>query len=294
MEGTPSANNGSSGTSLENQLLATKLYVPPLRPDTVPRQRLTGVLDEGVKGKLTLVSAPAGSGKSTLLSEWSLRSELPVAWVSLDEGDNDAARFLAYLVAALQKVRTGVGENALAALRSLQPPSVELLLTALVNDMAAILEDFALVLDDYHVIENRSIHDAITFLLEHLPPQMHLIVASRTDPPLPLARWLARGQLIRLTADDLRFADDEAAYLLEETMGLDLSADDVAALGKRTEGWAAGLQLAALSLRGREDIRGFVDAFSGQHPLSARLPRPRGARAAAGGRQSILAEDLRP
>jgi LuxR family maltose regulon positive regulatory protein len=244
-------------------LLQTKLYIPPVRPELVPRPRLIGQLDAGLHRKLTLVSAPAGFGKTTLLSEWVGSCGRPVGWVSLDESDNDPARFLAYFVVALQTIETDIGEGVLSAFQAPQPPPMESLLTALVNDIAAIPDPFVLVLDDYHLITAQPIHDALTFLLDHLPPQMHLVIASRADPPLAVARLRGRGQLTELRQTDLRFTPDEAAAFLNQVMGLELSADDVAALASRTEGWIAGLQMAAVSMQGQEDIASFVHAFTG-------------------------------
>ena len=246
-------------------LLATKLYVPSIKPSLVTRRRLTERLNEGVKGKLTLLSAPAGFGKTTLLGEWRLQNDLPVAWISLDDGDNDLGLFLAYLVAALSSLPAGVEEDVLKPLHSPQPPLVESVLTSLVNDIASISEDFAFVLDDYHVINTRPVHDAVAFLLEHMPPQMHLIIASRTDPPLLLTRLLAGGHLTKLSATDLRFTLKEAVAFLNNAMGIDLSPRDVATLEERTEGWIAGLQLAALSMQGRQDIPEFVATFAGSN-----------------------------
>src|SRR5215203_1513208 len=249
-------------------LLTTKLYVPRAHPNLVPRPRLGALLAEGMNRKLTLISAPAGFGKTTLLSEWRmihLGGERPLAWVSLEEADNDPSRFLSYLVTTLQTIEAGIGNAVLASLRSPQPPTVESVLTALINDIVALPGEFVLVLDDYHVIETRLIHDVITFLLEHMPPQMHLVIASRNDPPLPLARLRARGQMTELRAADLRFTPEEAGAFLTDMMALDLSTSDVKALERRTEGWIAGLQLAALSMRGREDISGFIEAFTGSN-----------------------------
>ena len=216
--------------------------------------------------KLTLISAPAGFGKTTLLSEWRmmhLSGEYPLAWVSLEEADNEPMRFLSYLIAALQTIDPDIGEVALLSLRSPRPSPVGSVLTSLINEIASIPQDFVLVLDDYHVIESRAIHDAVTFLLEHMPPQMHLVIASRTEPHLPLSRLRAGGQITELRATDLRFTSEEAAAFLIDAMGLDLSAEDVAALVARTEGWIAGLQLAALSMQRREDIADFIAAFTG-------------------------------
>jgi LuxR family maltose regulon positive regulatory protein len=234
----------------------------------VSRPRLIARLDQGAERKLTLVCAPAGFGKTTLLAEWLARftaSERRAAWVSLDPGDNDPARFWAYVVAALQTIRPGIGANALSLVQSPQPPPIESVLATLINELAALEDDVALVLDDLHVIDAQPIQAAIAFLLEHLPPTTRLVIATREDPPLSLARLRARDQLSELRAADLRFSASEAAEFLNEVMGLNLSAADVAALEERTEGWIAGLQLAALSMRGREDIPGFVRAFAGTH-----------------------------
>jgi LuxR family transcriptional regulator, maltose regulon positive regulatory protein len=242
--------------------------VPRAHPNLVSRPRLAELLAEGINRKLTLVCAPAGFGKTTLLSEWRmihLHSEYPLGWVSLEEADNDPFRFLSYLIAALQAIEAETAEAILASLRSPQPPQIESVLTVLVNEIAAVPKDFALILDDYHVIEAQPIHGAIAFLLEHMPPQMHLVISSRTDPPLPLARLRARGQMTELRAAELRFTPEEAGAFLTDVMALDLSTRDVEALERRTEGWIAGLQLAALSMRGREDISGFIEAFTGSN-----------------------------
>jgi LuxR family maltose regulon positive regulatory protein len=251
-------------------LLTTKLYIPPARPNLVPRPRLIERLDEGLRQghQLTLISAPAGFGKTTLLSEWiHYKGEgippLPVAWVSLDESDNDLTRYMTYFVAALQTVETDIGQGALSAFQAPQPPPIESVLTGLINEIAALQEQFVLVLDDYHVIKAESIHDALTFLLDHLPPQMHLVIATRVDPPLPIARLRGRGQLTELRITDLRFTLNEVAEFLNRVTGLELSEDEVAALASRTEGWIAGLQMAAVSMQGREDITSFIRAFTG-------------------------------
>jgi LuxR family transcriptional regulator, maltose regulon positive regulatory protein len=246
-------------------ILATKLYVPPPRPRVVLRPRLIERLNEGLHRRLTLISAPAGFGKTTLLGEWLAACEREAAWLSLDEGDNDPTRFLAYLVAALRTIAADIGEGVLGALQSPQPPPTESILTALLNEITAIRDDFVLVLDDYHVIDARAVDDALAFLLEHLPPRMHLVIATREDPRLPLARLRARGQLSELRAADLRFAPSEAGEFLKGAMGLDLSAEDIAALETRTEGWIAGLQLAAISMRGHKDATSFIQSFTGSH-----------------------------
>jgi LuxR family transcriptional regulator, maltose regulon positive regulatory protein len=250
---------------MSTPILATKLYIPPPRPKVVLRPRLIERLNEGLHRRLTLISAPAGFGKTTLLSEWLAGCERPAAWLSLDEGDNDPTRFLAYLVAALHTIAPNIGEGVLGVLQSPQLPPTESILTALLNEITTLPDDFVLVLDDYHVIDARAVDDALAFLIEHLPPKMYLIIATREDPHLPLARLRVRGQLSELRATDLRFTPSEAAGFLNQAMGLNLSAEDVAALETRTEGWIAGLQLAALSMRGREDVPGFIRAFAGDN-----------------------------
>lgn len=258
-------------------ILATKLYIPPPRPAVVLRPRLIERLNAGLHGKMSLISAPAGFGKTTLVSEWVAVSRKlparPVAWLSLDEDDSDPARFLTYLVAALQTLlpseteKSGpkLGDGALAMLQSPQPPPVESILTALLNEIAAIPDQFILVLDDYHLVDAQPVDEALTFLLQHLPPQMHLVIITREDPPLPLARLRARGQLTELRATDLRFTLSEATEFLTQVMGLNLQAEDITALELRTEGWIAGLQMAALSMQGRADVANFVQAFTGSH-----------------------------
>ena len=247
-------------------ILTTKLFVPPSRPKVVSRPRLMARLNEGLHGKLTLISAPAGFGKTTLISEWlAAPGGRPSAWLSLDERDSDPTRFLTYLVAALQTVVPSVGEGVLATLQSPQPPATETVLTTLLNEISTIPNDFILVLDDYHVIDAQAVDQAIAFLLDHLPSQMHLVITTREDPQLPLPRYRVRGQMTELRAADLRFTPVEAAGFLNQVMGLQLSAEEVNALETRTEGWIAALQLAALSMRGREDVARFVKAFAGDN-----------------------------
>lgn len=250
---------------MSTPILATKLYIPPPRPKVVLRPRLIEHLNEGLHRKLTLISAPAGFGKTTLVSEWCNLQKAQIAWLSLDEGDNDPTRFLAYLVAALQTVVANIGEGVSGVLQFPQPPPIESLLTILINEIITLPDDCVLVLDDYHVVDARSVDHALTFLLEHLPPQMHVVIATREDPDLPLARLRVRNQLTELRATDLRFTPYEAAEFLNETMGLRLSAEDIAALETRTEGWIAGLQLAAISIQGQQDTPRFVKSFTGSH-----------------------------
>jgi LuxR family maltose regulon positive regulatory protein len=246
-------------------ILVTKLYIPRPRPNVVSRSRLLSRLTEGLHGKLTLISAPAGFGKTTLVSEWVAGIEQPTAWLELSEGENDPTRFLTYLVAALRTIGPAIGEGVLSALQSTQPPPMEALLVALLNDVSTIQHPFVLVLDDYHLLDSQAIDQALTFLVEHLPPLMHLVIATREDPALPLARLRARGDLTEVRAADLRFTPDEAAAFLNQVMGLSLSEEDIAALETRTEGWIAGLQLAALSMQGQEDNAGFIRSFTGSH-----------------------------
>jgi LuxR family maltose regulon positive regulatory protein len=250
---------------LRPPLLTTKLYLPPARSHLVPRPRLIERLNAGLTRRLTLISAPAGFGKTTLLSAWIPQSARCVAWVSLDEGDNDPTRFWSYFISAVQMLDRHLGQNALRLLQSPQPPPFDFILTALLNDVTAFRQGFALVLDDYHLIENPAIHQALTFLLEHLPAQVHLIMTTRVDPPLPLSRLRGRGQLLELGVADLRFTWSEVTTFLNEVMGLPLTAQDIAALEQRTEGWIAGLQLAALAMRDQTNLSGFVSAFTGSN-----------------------------
>ncbi|MEM9009324.1 MAG: helix-turn-helix transcriptional regulator, partial [Cyanobacteria bacterium P01_F01_bin.86] len=256
---TPSAKPAPS----ERPLLATKFYRPKWSADLVSRPRLIDRIHP--QRKLTLVSAPAGFGKTTLLAEWAagVSPERSIAWVSLDPSDNDPAIFWTYLIAALHNIQPSLGERSLALLQSPQPPPIESVLMTLLNEISAVETDFVLILDDYHAIATQAIHRGIGFLLNHLPPQMHLIMASRADPPFSLARLRSCGELTELRVADLRFTPDEAAAFLHQVMGLAIAAVEVSALEKRTEGWIAGLQLAALSLQGRADIPDFVAAFSG-------------------------------
>jgi LuxR family maltose regulon positive regulatory protein len=251
-------------------LLATKLFVPRPRPDLVPRPRLVARLDAGLDGgRCSLLSAPAGAGKTSLLAAWVAGLDRPVAWLTLDERDQDFDQVLRYLVAALQTVAPACGRGALAWLDAPQPPPPEVVVTGLVNDLAALPAPGLLVLDDYHLTRAPAVHTAVAFLLDHLPPTLHLVIASREDPPLPLPRLRARHQLVEVRAADLAFGVEEAAAFLGPGMGLRLDEAQVAALVERTEGWPAGLQLAGLALRDRPDPAGFVAAFAGGHRLVA-------------------------
>ena len=246
-------------------LLSTKLHVPPVRAESVSRPRLVEQLDAGLDRKLTLISAPAGFGKTTLLSEWAKRLPARVAWLALDEGDNDPARFWTYLVAALQTVQAGLGQEVLQLLQAPQPPATQTILTVLLNEIAARTQDIILVLDDYHLISQQAVHEGIAFLLEHMPRNVHLVLATRADPPLPTYRLRARAELTELRSEDLRFTAGEAVAFLNATMGLELAREEIEVLEARTEGWIVGLQLAALSLQGRADTHEFITAFGGGH-----------------------------
>jgi LuxR family maltose regulon positive regulatory protein len=257
---------------MSGPLLTTKLFVPPPRPNRVPRPRLIRGLDEGLRlgRRLTLLSAPAGFGKTSLLSDWVSQHKGPVAWLSLDDGDNEPTRFWTYLVAALQTVHADLGQGSLQLLQAAQPPSARGILNPLLNEIAALAQtpptiDIVLVLDDYHLISAPQIQEGIATLLEHQPHNLHLVISTRADPHLPLFRLRARGQLTELRTEDLRFTPGEAAAFLNTVMGLDLAPADVEALEARTEGWIVGLQLAALSLQGRTDARDFIAAFGGSH-----------------------------
>ena len=250
-------------------LIRTKLRPPFSRLELVPRLRLQARIKEGLCGPLTLVTAPAGFGKSTLVASCVADCGMPVAWLSLDKDDNQVGRFLNYLVAALRQADNRVGNEAAQLLATAQQPVPEAILTCLINDLDAIDREFVLVLDDYHFINSQAVHDEVTFLLEHCPRTFHLVIATRSDPPLPLARLRARGQTVELRAAELGFTEPEAAQFLNDVMGLGLDAGSVAALEERTEGWIAGLQMASialqshLSMRDRGDASGFIEGFSG-------------------------------
>jgi LuxR family maltose regulon positive regulatory protein len=246
-------------------LLETKLFLPKAPRGLVRRTRLNRLLDRATESKLLLVSAPAGFGKTTLLADWlaSEREEWAAAWLSLDRGDNDPTSFWTYVIAALQAVEPGLGASERMLLQAPQPPPVEAVLTTLLNAVSTTAGEVVLVLDDYHLIDSREVHDGIAFLLEHLPPQLHVAIATRADPAVPLARLRARGELVEIRAAELRFTPEEAAAYLNERMSLQLTAQDVATLEGRTEGWIAALQLAALSMQGRDDAAGFIASFAG-------------------------------
>ncbi len=255
-------------TTPTDPLLATKLHVPQPPLQLVRRPHLVERLQQAVERPLTLIAAPAGFGKTTLLSTWLEHASLPAAWISLEQDDDDLTRFWSYVFTALARVHQGLGTSALSLLQAstLSPlPPIETVLTVWINDLATLPHEMALVLDDYHLITAPPIHRAVAYLVDHLPPQLHLVMATRADPPLPLARLRTRGHLTEIRAADLRFTSEEVIAFLTQALGPHLSSEDIAALEARTEGWIAGLQLAALSMQGRKDIPGFLQAFSGSH-----------------------------
>lgn len=253
---------------LAPDILQTKLTPPPARTDRVSRPRLTQRVSASLECPLVLVCAPAGYGKTSLLGEWLVAEAgrtAAVAWLSLDDDDNDPTRFLTYLVSALTGAGVMDGDNLLSLMHSPQPPAAKVLLTAVLSRLESFPDRFALILDDYHLIIAQSIHEAMMFLLDHLPARMRLVLTSREDPPLPLARLRGRGQLAEIRADELRFTPEETGQFLGQMLGIKLSAGQIKDLDERTEGWIAGLQLAALAMTGREDVEGFISAFTGSH-----------------------------
>ncbi len=250
-------------------ILKTKLYKPSPRPDLVPRPSLVAALENGINGKLTLISAPAGFGKTTLLSEWVHQTAVPFAWLSLEEADNDPGRFLTYFIAALQSIGINVDEQLTSLLGSPENKKLDAILVPLINQIAETPGRFAVVLDDYHLIHSGEIHEVLVYLLDHWPPNFHLVIASRADPPLPLARLRARGELAEIREVQLRFSPEECAALIEHIQGLKLSAPNVRALVDRTGGWAAALQMVALSLKGDVEPDQYIRGVSGSQDYIA-------------------------
>src|SRR4051812_49368574 len=256
-----------------NTLLQTKFYTPHWDTNLVARLRLRARLNDVLQRKLTLISAPAGFGKTMLVSEWlatypSTNDEAQrpkFCWLSLDEGDNDPLRFFAHFIAALQPAAPMLGQLADLILQASQMPAVETLMPLLINELTSNAHPIVFVLDDYHVVETLAIHQALAFLLDNLPPHLHLLITTRSDPPWRLARLRTRNQLCEVRAADLRFRPDEASDFLNRVMHLQLSADSIAALEGRTEGWIAGLQMAALSMQGTNDVDSFIRAFTGSN-----------------------------
>jgi LuxR family transcriptional regulator, maltose regulon positive regulatory protein len=250
---------------METPLLITKFFIPKPRPSLVSRTRLIDRLQSILTNPLTLVSAPAGFGKTTVLTQWIAdnKSRFPFTWVQLDERDNDPTRFWEYFICALQKIKENTCIKSLDLLHAPQPYPVESILTSLINDIGTISSDFAIVLDDYHLIKTDAIHIGITFLLDHIPPKMHLVIATRTDPALPLSRFRGKGMMLEIGADDLKFTLEEAAALLRGALGTAITEEDIKALNEKTEGWVAGLTMATLSIGKRKDIGGFIVSFTG-------------------------------
>ena len=247
------------------QRLTTKLYLPPARQTLVERPRLLGRLNEGLRGRLTLISAPAGFGKTSLVTAWRQQSELPLAWLSLDDEDNEPVRFQGYLAAALRTVDPALVRETSLLLQAAPAPPLRAVLTSLLHEINESETEFVLAFDDYHVITEQAVHEGLGFLIERLPPHAHALIVGRSDPPFPLARLRARGELQEVRAADLRFDAGEASAFLNGVMKLELTPEDVLALDERTEGWITGLQLSALSLQGRENKSELVREFAGDN-----------------------------
>ena len=251
---------------MQTTLLSTKLYLPLSRETLVARPRLTAILSNALTKGFTLVSAPAGYGKTTLVSSWLRETGISSAWLSLEESDNDPVRFLQYLLTAIRTVVPSVRLDLLDLVEGIQPASLQALMNLLINEIAKKDSQFVLVLDDFHLVEDQSILDIVAFLLDHIPAQqMHLMLITRTDPPLPLSRLRVRNQMVEIRADQLRFTPGEVAAFVNGVMGFNLSTEDISAMETRTEGWIAGLQLAVLSMQGSQDVPGFITTFSGSH-----------------------------
>lgn len=246
-------------------ILSTKLYIPPLQPKTVLRTHLIKQLNKGAKGKLTLISASAGFGKTILLCQWVENYDYPVGWISLDEEHNDPMRFLLYLLGAIQSAKANIDESILGMVLSPQPPPYKTILTLLINEIANLEDDFSLILDDYHLIDSKEVDDALTFLIDNIPSQMHLIISTRVDPRLPIARMRAQGQMVEIRVADMRFRQSEIAEFMNQIMEFELVEKNISALEMRTEGWIAGLKLAALSMQDNNDISGFIESFTGSN-----------------------------
>ncbi|HRH45654.1 MAG TPA: hypothetical protein PKY82_28700, partial [Pyrinomonadaceae bacterium] len=255
VNGSPKQNNWIS------QRLMTKLYLPPARQTLVERPQLIEQLNEGLKGRLTIISAPAGFGKTSLVTAWREQNEMPLAWYSLDEEDNDPTCFADYLIGALQTIDEKLGQESAGLLQMSPAPPLKIVLTSLINEISENETEFVLAFDDYHVISEQSIHEALSFFIERLPPHVHALITTRSDPPFPLSRLRARNELKELRSTDLRFGEAEASTFLNGVMKLELTNNDIHALEARTEGWITGLQLSALSLQGKENKSGFVKEF---------------------------------
>ncbi|MBE9511812.1 MAG: helix-turn-helix transcriptional regulator, partial [Bacteroidetes bacterium] len=246
-------------------MLVTKLHIPSAGVNLVHRPGLFEKLDEGLKRKLTLISAPAGFGKTTVLSDWINQNKIPAAWYSIDIRDNDPVEFLSYIIAGIQTIEKDFGQSSLKLLKAPHRPNIESIVGLLINDILNIKKEFVLVLDDFHLINSKEIFDIVTFLLKHVSKQIHIVIAARSDPPLPIARLRSQNQLVELRSSDLCFSANDISIFFNKKFKLGLSIEDILLLETKTEGWIAGLQLTALSMQGREDISGFIQAFTGDN-----------------------------
>jgi LuxR family transcriptional regulator, maltose regulon positive regulatory protein len=261
----PHLQPSTSSAFLESSLLETKLFAPKAKADLIPRPELLTQLDKGLEVKLTMLSAPAGFGKTSLLSSWQASTGVSLAWVSLDEGDNDIKQFWLYVCAAFGKLESSLSRASLLALRSPETAPIKAVLTDLMNRLSAFSQQVVLVLDDYHVIHTAAIHESLGFFLEHLPANVHLFLLSRADPPLHISKLRARGEVVDVRAADLRFDNEEASRFFSQAFSLELNSHDLETLRGRTEGWAAGLRLAGLSLQGRDNPSNLIRAFAGSN-----------------------------
>ena len=246
-------------------MLLTKLHIPPVGNNIVHRSGLFEKLNTGLSRKLILVSAPAGFGKTTVVSDWIYQNKIPTAWFSLDNGDNDPADFLSYIISGIQSIHSVFGQNALKLLNSPNKPSVESIASLLINEILNINQNFLLVLDDFHLIKSNEVLKLVSYLLEHIPGNIHIVILTRSDPALSVSRLRSQHQLVELRSSDLSFSANDISVLFNKKLKLGLSIDDVYSLETKTEGWIAGLQLTALSMQGREDISGFIQDLKGDN-----------------------------
>jgi len=246
-------------------MLLTKLHIPSTSEDIVHRAGLFERLNDGLNRKLILISAPAGFGKTTIISDWIHNRRIPTAWFSLDKGDNDPAVFFSYTISGIQNIRKEFGQSALELLKSPKEPNSESITSLLINDILSINQDFLLVFDDFHLISNNEIFVVVTYLLEHIPENIHIVISSRSDPNLPIAKLRSQDQLVELRSDDLSFSANDISILFNKKFKIKLSPEDIYSLETKTEGWIAGLQLAALSMQGSEDTSAFIEVFAGNN-----------------------------
>jgi LuxR family maltose regulon positive regulatory protein len=246
-------------------MLLTKLHIPPARNNIVHRSVLHEKLNIGMSRKLILISAPAGFGKTTVVSDWIDQTKIPAAWFSLDNGDNDPVDFLSYIISGIQSIHKEFGQAALKLLNSPNKPSVESIASLLINEILNINQNFLLVLDDFHLIKSKEVINLISYLLDHIPGNIHLVILTRSDPALSLSKLRSQHQLVDLRSSDLSFSANDISILFNKKLKLGLSIEDVISLETKTEGWIAGLQLTALSMQGREDISGFIQDLKGDN-----------------------------